>query len=161
MRELWSEGPAAWTAEWEMRGEVVFPQRRSLYWRLGLFGFLTLSSGWQLVDNLRDETESTFITVAAAVAPPIWCWMFGYHLAGGHSPSRHSRRRRRCPRRDKRTRLPWDRIASATPSDVGRSSSLSRCGYEAGWKSNAPLPASPDDQGGRARPGDLWHTGDI
>ncbi|MBB5836590.1 hypothetical protein [Kribbella italica] len=43
-----------------------------------MFGLLTLSSVGQLVDNLRDEGESTFITVVSAVVPPLWCWLFGY-----------------------------------------------------------------------------------
>ncbi|MGC4938535.1 hypothetical protein [Kribbella sp. DT2] len=121
MRELGTEGPAAWTEEWATRGEVVFPQRRqSLWWRLGLFGLLTLSSAAQLVDNLRDG-EMMFVVVLPACALPVWCWMFGYTLwqvvtrrpvirvdhFGVHYGS------------SKRTRLSWDRIATIS-DPIGR-----------------------------------------
>ncbi|WP_344182999.1 hypothetical protein [Kribbella lupini] len=121
MRELGSEGPAAWTAEWQARGEVVFPQRRrSLWWRLGLFGLLTLSSGWQLVDNLRDESELTFITVVSAV-PPIWCCVFGYtvwQLITGRPVVRIDRFGVHYGS-SKRTRLAWGRIATIS-DPIGR-----------------------------------------
>jgi hypothetical protein len=190
VRELGSEGPAAWTAEWETRGEVVFPQRRRwLYWRLGLFGFLVLNSGWQLVDNLRDETESTFITVVSAIPPPIWCLMLGYTIwqvvtrrpvvrvdsFGVHYGS------------NKRTRLPWNRIATISdpigrwlfayvnvrPVD-GKPRRLPISHWHVAdlrplalWlrsrleEQHALTGASTEAHGGNARPEDLWHRGAV
>ncbi|GAB2605268.1 hypothetical protein [Kribbella endophytica] len=141
MREWGSEGPAAWTAEWEMRGEVVFPQRRrSLYWRLGLFGFLTLSSGWQLVDNLRDETELPWDRIAT-ISDPIGRWLYAYLNVR--------------PADGKPRRLPISHmhVADLRPFALWLRSRLEEQRVLAG--------ASTDDQGGRARPGDLWRTGDM
>ncbi len=190
MRELGSEGPAAWTAEWEARGEVVFPQRRrSLYWRVGLFGFLTLSSGWQLVDNLRDETESIFITVVSAIPPPIWCLMLGYtiwQVVTGRPVIRVDSFGVHYGR-NKRTRLPWNRIAhisdpvgrrffayvNVRPDDgKPRRLPISHLHFAdllpfARWlrsrleEQRALADTSTEDRGGDARPGDLWPRGDV
>ncbi|GAB2615135.1 hypothetical protein [Kribbella endophytica] len=190
MREVGNEGPAAWTVEWDTRGEVVFPQRRrSLYWRLALFGFLTLSSSFQLMDNLRDENESTFITVVSAVAPPIWCIFFGYTIwqVLTRRPVIHIDSIGVQYGRSKRTRLPWDRIATIS-DPVGRwlfacvnvrpvdgkprrlpisHMHVADLRPFALWlrsrveEQRALAGVVPEDQGNSARRTELWRRGDV
>jgi hypothetical protein len=81
VRELGNEGSTSWSAAWESRGEVVFPQRaRAIWWRIGIFCLLLFNSSFTFLGNLLDEDEYLLFTIASAIPVLSWTCLLGYSI---------------------------------------------------------------------------------